>query len=189
MTTGGQPAVRATCLGLRRRLLAAAAGVAMVTLAAAAQAAAGLQPWTGPAHRPLAMRDTGGRSHDLADYRGKVVVINFWAVWCEPCRDEMPSLRQLRERLGGRPFEVLAVNLGDSDARIADFTSKVPLNFPVLVDRIGASKRDWEVGFLPLSFVVDAEGRIRYRVVGELDWTRGDVVAAIGRLLPATQAR
>ena len=72
-----------------------------------------LRPWTGGDTPPLALEDLAGRSHNLAAYRGKVVLVNFWATWCEPCRAEMPSMNRLRRSLEGRPFEVLAVNLAE----------------------------------------------------------------------------
>jgi thiol-disulfide isomerase/thioredoxin len=160
------------------------AGAALAVLVAAAPAA-DLKPGSGARAPALALKDRDGRLHDLAAYRGKVVVVNFWAVWCEPCRDEMPSLNRLRERFARRPFEVVAVNLGDSDARIAEFVAKIPLDFPVLPDRTGRSKQDWQVKLLPASFVVGPDGRVRYRALGELDWNEPKVVAAIERLLPA----
>ena len=165
------------------RWLPRAAAALLVAWAVAAPAGE-LKPWGGAPAPALALKDRDGRFHDLAAYRGKVVVVNFWAVWCEPCRDEMPALNGLRERLAGRPFEVLAVNLGDSDARIAEFAAKVPLAFPVLPDRTGRSKQDWQVKLLPVSFVVGPDGRVRYRALGELDWGEPGVVAAIERLLP-----
>ena len=71
----------------------------------------------------------------LAEYRGKVVLVNFWATWCEPCREEMPSIERLRASLQGRPFVVLAVNLAEPESRIRKFLEAVPVGFPVLLDR------------------------------------------------------
>ena len=73
-----------------------------------------LKPWTGGAAPALALEDLSGKPHDLAAYRGSVVLVNFWATWCGPCRDEMPSIERLRTSLAGRPFTVLAVNVGES---------------------------------------------------------------------------
>ena len=65
--------------------------------------------------------------HDLARYRGKVVLVNFWATWCEPCRDEMPSIQKLRDKLASQPFAVLAVNLDEPESRITAFLKKPSL--------------------------------------------------------------
>src|SRR5687768_187253 len=70
-----------------------------------------LAPWSGDPAPALVLKDTQGVTHDLTRYRGKVVLINFWATWCIPCREEMPSMQRLRDRLSGKPFVVLAVNV------------------------------------------------------------------------------
>ncbi len=143
-----------------------------------------LKPWNGGATPALALRDLDGRLHRLEDYRGKVVLINFWATWCEPCREEMPSMNKLRALLAGRPFAVLAVNLAESEPRIRRFLEQLPLDFPVLLDRDSAAAKAWRARFLPASFVVGPDGRIRYAVLGEMDWTGERVRDAINALLP-----
>ena len=132
----------------------------------------------------LALRDVGGQLHRLEDYRGKVVLVNFWATWCEPCREEMPSMNRLRASLSGRPFEVLAVNLAESEARIRRFKEQVPLDFAVLMDRDSAAARAWQARVLPISFLIGPDGRIRYSVVGEIDWTQERVRTTVLALLP-----
>src|SRR6185503_11896974 len=161
-------------------------------LAAGHAAAQHLRPWTGGAAPALALQDLDGRLHRLEDYRGKVVLINFWATWCEPCREEMPSMNRLRASLAGRPFEVLAVNLAESEARIRRFKEQVPLDFAVLMDRDSATARAWQARVLPISFLIGPDGRIRYSVVGEIDWTQERVRRAVLALMPpdsATQPR
>jgi len=155
----------------------------LFTLAAAA-AAQQLRPWTGGAAPPLALQDLEGRPHALGDYRGKVVLINFWATWCEPCRAEMPSINRLRAALAGQPFAVLAVNLAESEPRIRRFMEQVPLDFPVLLDRDSAAAKAWRTRVLPASFLVGPDGRIRYAVIGEYDWTQDGARKAIFSLLP-----
>lgn len=143
-----------------------------------------LRPWTGGATPPLALPDLEGRTHALEGYRGKVVLINFWATWCEPCREEMPSIRRLRASLAGRPFAVLAVNLGESEARIRRFLGEVPLDFPVLLDRDSAAAKAWRARILPVSFIVGPDGRLRYFVVGEYDWSQEAARKALIALMP-----
>ena len=153
-----------------------------------------LKPWKGGATPPLALQDLDGRPHRLEDYRGKVVLINFWATWCEPCRAEMPSMNRLRAALSGRPFAVLAVNLAEPEARIRRFMEQVPLDFPVLLDRDTTAAKAWKARVLPASFLVGPDGRIRYSVLGEIDWTGERVRSTIQKMLPpantpATQPR
>jgi thiol-disulfide isomerase/thioredoxin len=149
-------------------------------------AAAGeLKPWTGGKTPGLVLKDLQGATHDLAHYRGKVVLVNFWATWCEPCRDEMPSMEQLKRKLAGRPFAVLAINLAESESKINGFLARFPLEFTVLLDRNSAVRRDWNVKVLPTSFVIAPDGSIRYSVVGELDWGDEPATRTLMRLVPA----
>ena len=140
-------------------------------------------PWKGETP-PLALNDLSGRRQSLADYRGKVVLLNFWATWCEPCRDEMPSMQKLKERLAGRPFEVVAVNYGESQARVSEFLGRMGVDFRVLLDPNQDAPRAWRVRVLPASFLVDAAGRVRFSVIGELDWTSDEAVQRVVALLP-----
>jgi len=90
--------------------------------------------WKEPAAPPLALSDLAGQAHTLADYRDRVVLMNFWATWCEPCRAEMASIQKLQERLAGRPFTVLLVNYGEARARVADFANRGPIGATILLD-------------------------------------------------------
>ncbi|MEK6244378.1 MAG: TlpA disulfide reductase family protein [Pseudomonadota bacterium] len=143
-----------------------------------------LKAWTGGAPPPLALQDLEGRAHRLEDYRGKVVLVNFWATWCVPCREEMPSMNKLRASLAGQPFAVLAVNLAEPESRIRRFMEQVPLDFPVLLDRDTAVAKAWKARILPASFIVGPDGRIRYSHLGEIDWSKEDVRQLVMRLLP-----
>ena len=163
--------------------------VLLVSLASFAADAQGLKPWAGGATPSLALRDLEGRQHRLEDYRGKVVLVNFWATWCEPCREEMPAMQKLRAALAGRPFEVLAVNLAESEARIRRFTAETPIAFPVLLDRDGGVAKSWRARVLPVSFVIGPQGKIRYSVLGELDWSEESIRRAIVALMPADSAQ
>src|SRR5262245_49804826 len=100
-------------------------------------------PWNDPRTPPLALANLGGRLHNLVDYRGKVVLVNFWATWCEPCRQEMPSMERLRERLSGRPFAVLGVNHGESPSRVEAFVKREAIAFPILLDPGQEATRAW----------------------------------------------
>jgi thiol-disulfide isomerase/thioredoxin len=150
---------------------------------AAAAGAAELKAWTGSATPPLVLQDLHGRTHRLADYRGKVVLVNFWATWCEPCREEMPSIERLRQSLAGKPFEVLAVNIGEPLGRIERFLEKMPLGFPMLLDRDTGVAKAWKARVVPATFLVGPDGRIRYVHYGELDWSSEPVRKRVAELL------
>jgi peroxiredoxin len=95
----------------------------------------------------------------------------------------MPSLQRLGRHLAGEPFAILAVNYGESEARVADFAMRFGLDFPVLLDPNQDAPRAWRVRVLPASFIVDRGGRVRYRVIGEIDWMSGEAVDAVTRLV------
>jgi thiol-disulfide isomerase/thioredoxin len=152
--------------------------------AAPSRAAGDLRSWSGGPTPALQLNDLGGGSHRLADYRGQVVLLNFWATWCGPCREEMPSIEQLKKKLAGRPFVVLAVNVDEPDSRVRKFLTQLPLDFPVLMDSGGRVTREWKVRILPASFLIARDGRIRYTVTGELDWANGHVVKLVSEMVP-----
>jgi thiol-disulfide isomerase/thioredoxin len=137
-----------------------------------------LVKWTGGKAPALKLADADGRERALSEWRGKTVVVNFWATWCEPCREEMPSLERMKARLGGK-FDVVAVNVGESPERVARFTREVPVTFPILYDRESATAKRWKVRGYPTSYVVGPDGRIRYYFVGELDWSSEEIVRVI----------
>jgi thiol-disulfide isomerase/thioredoxin len=141
-----------------------------------------LRPWTGGATPPLALNDLNGRPHRLADYHDKVVVINFWATWCEPCRDEIPSLQRLKDQLAGKAFGLIAVNMGEGAPRVHRFLDMMPIDYAILLDSDMRATKAWQAHMLPYSFVLDRAHRIRYTVVGEIDWSAPDVVRRIEAL-------
>ncbi len=156
---------------------------AWLLVAAGAAQADSLEPWSGGRAPALELQDIAGTAHRLSDYRGKVVLVNFWATWCEPCRAEMPGLERLRQSLRGRPFEVLAVNVGESPRTAREFSESLPVHFTVLLDRDLRTTKGWGAKVLPATFVVGADGGVRYRRYGELDWSKDDVRASIEALM------
>jgi thiol-disulfide isomerase/thioredoxin len=170
------------CMALIRRVL-----IALMLLAPPGAVAQTLTPWTGGATPPLALSALDGRRHTLADYRGRVVLVNFWATWCAPCRAEMPSIERLRRSLEGQPFAVLAVNVGEDAATVRRFADGVPMGFPLLLDRDAQVTRAWRARALPMSFIIDPDGRIRYQAVGERDWGAPDIRSRLRALMPGAR--
>jgi thiol-disulfide isomerase/thioredoxin len=159
---------------MRRALL----GALLLAWAAAAPAQA-LRPWSGGPTPPLELQDLDGVAHRLADYRGKTVLVNFWATWCAPCREEMPSIERLRRSLEGRPFAVLAVNVGESARAARGFIDMMPARFAWLFDRDTQTAKAWRARVLPASYVVGPDGVIRYSALGALDWSSDEIAKAI----------
>ncbi len=167
----------------------AEAPVARVSKAPAAKTAAPterkLRPYKGsPVAPPLKLMDLDGKVHDLADYKGRVVLVNFWASWCPPCVHEMPSMQRLREKMAGKPFVILGVNMAEPENEVRDFlATKVKVDFPILMDRHGTALKAWKVFVFPTSFIVGPNGEIRYGLYGEFEWDTNEVVNVIDILL------
>ena len=158
--------------------------ICLLSLAAGASSAADLKPWAGGPPPAFTLKDLDGRLHPLSDYRGKVILINFWATWCGPCRDEMPSIQSLKEKLAGKPFAVLAINLDEPESRVRTFLSQMKVDFTILLDPEKLTAKTWDARILPATFIVGPDGRIRYSLIGEINWGHEHVVSRISELLP-----
>jgi thiol-disulfide isomerase/thioredoxin len=152
---------------------------AFATIGAADAGQRRLQVASSKAKPNFALSDLDGSPHELKQQAGRVVLVHFFATWCEPCREELSSLSQLAERPGSEPPSVLAVNVAEVPARVRRFLESAPVNFPVLLDADRGVTRAWGVSVLPTTFVLDRELLSRLFVEGDLDWTRADVLAAI----------
>lgn len=133
----------------------------------------------------FALQDMDGRTHALKDYLGKVVMINFWATWCPPCRREMPSMESVYQELRDGPFVVLAVNEWETPDHVFPWIGQLDLfpEFPILFDRDGAVSEAYGVKGLPTTVLVDREGNIVYRAVGGRDFDHPEVKGLIRALM------
>lgn len=116
--------------------------------------------------------DPDGGTHSLADYRGKVVLLNFWATWCAPCREEMPALDELQAELGDDDFQVLPIATGrNAVPKIHDFFDEIGVtNLPVLLDPRQQLAREMGVVGLPVTVLIDREGNEIARLMGDDEW-------------------
>ncbi|MEJ2380368.1 MAG: TlpA disulfide reductase family protein [Gammaproteobacteria bacterium] len=161
--------------------IAAVLSISWLAAAPGVSAARSLAPVPGrPPAPPLALRDLDGHLHRLQDYRGQVVVINFWATWCPPCRREMPSMERAWKRLRGHGVALLAVSVDQNRSDVLSFLARQPVSFTILLDPGSGTTRQWPVRVVPTTVVVDPRGRLAYRAVGALDW---DDPALLARIL------
>ena len=127
--------------------------------------------------------DTEGKPHQLADYRGQVVVLNFWATWCPPCREEMPAMERLHKMVANESIAVVAINVGEDEDTIFLFTADYPVSFPLLMDQDGSVTQDYPVIGLPTTYIIDPAGIIRHRAVGTREWDDPELVDELRALL------
>jgi peroxiredoxin len=119
--------------------------------------------------------DLNRRPVSLADYRSEIVVVHFFATWCEPCREELPALNRLVARSDPRQLRVVTISVAEVDVRVRNFAEKLPVNFPILLDRDRSVAKAWKVSALPTSFILDRDLKPRLFVERDYDWDRVDV--------------
>ncbi|MDQ3060257.1 MAG: TlpA family protein disulfide reductase [Pseudomonadota bacterium] len=177
-----------TQLPTRRHILQACLATASATVLTGADA----QGLTGPAYEvskwpgPVAafsLVDASGKTWRPADFKGRAVLLNFWASWCEPCRAEMPTLQQVADLYGPDKLLVLAINFKEPPARALQFARTTGVTVPVLLDTDGRAARQWGVKVFPTTLLLDHRGQPRQRVQGEVDWTSDAAEKLIAGLL------
>jgi cytochrome c biogenesis protein CcmG, thiol:disulfide interchange protein DsbE len=128
----------------------------------------------------LATRD----SVSLEDYRGSVTLVNIWATWCVPCREEMPSMQRLYDSVGTRGFRIAAISIDEGSSEdVAAFARELDLSFDILHDRSGSVERLYQTTGVPESFLLDRRGKLVKRVIGAHDWSSPANIATVERLL------
>ena len=146
--------------------------------------AALLKPYKGPLQQPsLALKDLQGQMHKLSDYRGQVVLVQFWATYCVPCRTEMPSMNRLQDKLASKPFKILAVDMAEETAEVMAFVKQVKPKFTILLDEDGAALQRWKVFAAPASFIIGPDGDIKYTLYGGVEWDDAEIVATLVSLM------
>ena len=122
----------------------------------------------------------------LSALKGKVVFLNFWATWCGPCRDEMPSVEILYKRFKDKGLEILAVNCQENQEDVLAFMANYGLTFPALLDEDGRVSGAYGIQAIPTTFLINRDGRIILRLVGSINWDTEKIHAAIESLLNST---
>ena len=131
----------------------------------------------------FSLKDTEGETHRLSDYRGKAVILNFWATWCPPCREEMPSMQRAWEEVKDQGIIFLAIDIGEDEDTVFTFTADYPVDFPLLLDQSSSVIEQWPVMGLPTTFVIDPRGRIVYRAIGGREWDSPALLDRVRALL------
>ena len=129
--------------------------------------------------------DMDNEIHSLEQYKGKVIMLNFWATWCPPCRREMPSMEVLSQEMKDRPFVVIAVNEWESEEIVFPYLGQLDMfpTFPILFDKSGALSQQYKVMGLPTTFIIDKEGKIVYRAIGGRDFNHPEVRKILQQLM------
>ena len=165
-----------------KRLLAVMVLVLISSLAMAG--AAKLKVFKGSPQTPaLVLKDLNGKTHDLKQYKNQVVLVQFWATYCTPCRKEMPSMNRLQQKLKGKPFKILAVDMAEEKDEVMAFVKQVKPEFTILLDPEGASIQQWKVFAAPANFIIGKDGKIKYTLYGGVEWDSKEIVDALIKLM------
>ena len=114
--------------------------------------------------------------------KGKIVIVNFWATWCPPCVEEIPSLNRLKEKMQGKPFDLISINYAEDRQVILDFLKEVDVDYPVLMDLNGGFAKKWNVITYPSTFLIDTNGKIIYGVNSAIIWDEPEIIDIIKSL-------
>ncbi len=137
----------------------------------------------GTAAPDFTLRDMNGDPVTLSSLRGKVVLVNFWATWCPPCRAEKPTMERLHHVFEGQDFVILAVNTENDPMAVREYLGRNPLSFPVLLDNEGRVQNLYGVFRFPESFLIGKDGMILERYIGARDWSSTEFLRYVSSLL------
>ena len=135
----------------------------------AAGAGAELRATEGESKPFFVLTDLSGKPFDLSRQRGRIIVVHFFATWCEPCREELPALQRLAERVRDHA-RIIAISVAEPDLRVRRFAETTPVNFPILLDRDRAVARSWRIVSLPTTYVLDRALKASFVVEGDFAW-------------------
>jgi peroxiredoxin len=141
-----------------------------------------LTPAGGPAKPDFSLQDLNGENVPLKTFKGRTVLVHFFATWCEPCREELPALNRFLERSASNA-SVVAISVAEVDPRVRRFFEAMPVNFPVLLDRDRTITKSWKISTLPTTYVLDANMKPMLVVEADFAWDTVELEPATGTLI------
>jgi peroxiredoxin len=141
-----------------------------------------LTPATGPAKPDFSLQDLRGENVPLKTFKGRTVLVHFFATWCEPCREELPALNRFLKRSASNA-SVVAISVAEVDPRVKRFFEAMPVNFPVLLDRDRTIAKSWNISTLPTTYVLDANMKPVLVIEADFAWDTVDIEPATGTLI------
>lgn len=169
------------------RRCACSAGLALLLFSPSAPAQFNKTAWPARQATPVIdWQDLQGQKWTAANLKGKAVVVNFWATWCAPCKEELPSLQTLHEISGGNPV-VIGINVREPASRVSRYLKSTGLDFPVVLDAQGLLAKQWGVTVYPTTVLIGADGQARWRVQGDVDWAGREAEGWLKPLMAPTQ--
>ncbi|GAW68915.1 thioredoxin [Geoanaerobacter pelophilus] len=138
----------------------------------------------GAAAPDFTLQDLSGKQVQLSSLKGKVVLVNFWATWCPPCREEIPSMVKLNQVMQGKNFQMLAISVDEGGQQaVQEFFRQNGVSLPALFDTDGSVSRRYGTTGVPETFIVDGKGMIRKKVIGGVDWSAPEVLQYLEGLM------
>lgn len=130
----------------------------------------------------FSLKGEDGKQYSLSQFRGKLVVINFWATWCPPCREEMPSMERAWQKLKNSNIVFLAINVGETEDEIFPFLASYPVSFPLPMDINGELVKQYPVVGLPTTYIVSAKGMVTHKAVGTRSWDHPELIRQLRKM-------
>jgi thiol-disulfide isomerase/thioredoxin len=127
----------------------------------------------------FSLTDLDEKVHNLSDYKGKPLIVNFWATWCPPCRAEMPSMERAWQKLEPEGIAMIGINVGEDFDQVFGFTADVEVSFPLLLDRDGQVTNAWPIQGLPTTYILNPDGEMVYRMIGAREWDDEKLLDAV----------
>jgi peroxiredoxin len=180
------PTPRAAPARSKLTVIASALGILLVAFGVVWTQSAKYEPLkVGMTAPDFELPDLDGKTMRLSDFRGKVVFLNFWATWCKPCKEEMPSMEVLYKHFAGKDFVIVAVSIDRVTTKkdIPPFVKGLNLTFPIFVDSWGHTDKRYKLMGVPETYIIDQQGILREKVIGPRDWTQLDNLRVINELL------
>lgn len=128
------------------------------------------------------LKNVNGNSTIKDNYKGQITIVNFWATWCPPCVEEIPSLNRLKSAMKDLDFELISINYAEDKKSVADFLKRVNVEYPVLLDNNGEFAAKWNVVAYPSTFIIDTKGKIRYGVNSAIEWDSPEIIKTLKSL-------